>query len=116
MTFGRDVKGERLARAARLVDLTRYRVLCALRDADVIMTPTTPQTAFPFEQQEPANQGDFTALANLAGCPAISIPVPTDSGLPCGIQLIGRPFEEGAILQIAAMLEAWLPSVPEPLI
>jgi Asp-tRNA(Asn)/Glu-tRNA(Gln) amidotransferase A subunit family amidase len=114
MEFGRDVNGARLARAARLVDLTRHQIRSALRSVEVIMTPTTPQTAFPFETPVPVNQGDFTALANLAGCPAITIPMMTEDGLPGGIQFIGRPGGERAQLGLAAAVEAVLPPISSP--
>jgi aspartyl-tRNA(Asn)/glutamyl-tRNA(Gln) amidotransferase subunit A len=48
----------------------------------------------------------FTVTVNLAGLPGISIPVGLDAqGLPLGLQLIGRPFEEGDLLNHAYALE-----------
>ncbi|CAB4871659.1 unannotated protein [freshwater metagenome] len=53
----------------------------------------------------------FTAMANLTGSPAISVPLEHDlaSGLPVGVQLIGQPEGEGALLALAAQLEAARP-------
>ena len=48
----------------------------------------------------------FTVTANLAGLPAISIPAGKDKvGLPLGLQLIGKPWEEGDLFKIADVLE-----------
>ena len=109
MTFGRDVAGEKISRAARLVDLSRHRLWTILREVEFIMTPTTPHSAIAHGAPVPPNQGDFTALANIAGCPAVSIPVSLQDGRFVGIQLIGQPFGEQGLLQIAQELEQRLP-------
>src|SRR5699024_3349023 len=66
----------------------------ALNDVDVIFGPTTPTTAFPFADKEgpvAMNLSDtYTIGANLAGLPALSLPVGFSQGLPVGAQLIGR--------------------------
>jgi amidase len=51
----------------------------------------------------------FTATANVTGQPAISLPLYQHDGLPVGAQLFGRPAQEGALLAVAAQLEAALP-------
>jgi amidase len=52
----------------------------------------------------------YTAIANVTGQPAISLPLYTrDDGLPLGVQLIGRPAQEGPLLALAAQLEAARP-------
>jgi amidase len=51
----------------------------------------------------------FTAMLNITGQPAISIPISEHEGLPVGAQLIGRPAQEGALLAVAAQLEAAKP-------
>ena len=78
--------------------------LKALTQCDVILTPTTPTTAFKldtFHDDPVAMYANdiLTIPANLAGLPAISAPAGFDGrGLPIGFQLIGRPFEEATIL------------------
>lgn len=74
-----------------------------LKEFDVILLPTTPATAFKIDGvKDPIQmylQDIFTVQANLAGNPAISLPMGEHSnGLPFGIQLIGKHFEESALL------------------
>jgi amidase len=51
----------------------------------------------------------FTAVANVTGQPAVSLPLYEHEGLPVGVQLFGRPAQEGALLALATQLEAALP-------
>ena len=78
--------------------------------------PTTPTAAFALgERSEDPLQmyaGDvFTASANLTGLPALSVPGGQDaSGLPVGLQLVGRAFDEATLLRLGASYErdaAW---------
>jgi len=77
-----------------------------LKNYDVILLPTTPSTAFEIDGvKDPIAmylQDIFTVQANLAGNPAISLPLGQHSnGLPFGIQLIGQHFEESNLLDIS---------------
>lgn len=86
----------------------------AFNQCDVILTPTSPITAFPIGDesmlQNPINMylnDVFTVSVNLAGLPALSLPIGLSAtGLPYGIQLIGKPFDEGTLFNAAAKLEA----------
>ncbi len=79
---------------------------------DVILSPTSPTTAFPIGEraQSPLSmyQADLLTIgANLGGVPAISIPAGLDArGLPIGLQLMANHFEENKLLRIAASLAA----------
>ena len=85
----------------------------AFKQCDVILTPTSPITAFPIGDKSmndnPINMylnDVFTVSINLAGLPALSLPVGLSAdGLPFGMQLIGRPFDEETILRTAAKIE-----------
>ena len=83
----------------------------AFREVDVLATPTTPTTAFRFGEktEDPLTMylsDVFTVSANLAGLPGISIPCGRDhNGLPIGLQLLGRRFDEPTILRAADYLE-----------
>ena len=82
---------------------------------DAILTPSTPSAAFGLGEMVDADPVKmylydvFTVTVNLAGLPGISIPAGLDSkGLPLGLQLIGRPWEEGDLLNTAYALESAL--------
>ena len=88
---------------------------------DAILTPTTPSAAFELGKMESVDQVEmylndvFTVTVNLAGLPGISIPAGLSSeGLPLGLQLIGRPWEEGDLLNIAYTLESATGFVDKP--
>ncbi|MEM1237124.1 MAG: Asp-tRNA(Asn)/Glu-tRNA(Gln) amidotransferase subunit GatA [Pseudomonadota bacterium] len=78
---------------------------------DAILTPATPSSAFELgkEFDDPVQMylnDVFTVTVNLAGLPGISVPAGLDKdGLPLGLQLIGRPWEEGDLLNTAYALE-----------
>lgn len=84
----------------------------AFCDCDVILTPTTPMTAFKLGENvdDPLKMyaGDIcTVTVNIAGLPALSIPCGADaSGLPIGMQLIGAKFSEEILLNAADWYES----------
>ena len=79
------------------------------KDYDYILLPTTPSTAFHFgDNSDPVKmylEDIFTVQANLSGMPAISLPLGRHSnGMPFGIQLIGRKFQEGKLFSISRQI------------
>lgn len=80
-----------------------------LRDVDVLLLPTTP-TAPPLlgsllSDPLAMYKADlFTLPASLAGLPALSVPTTTSGRLPLGVQLIGRPFDEGTLFAAARVV------------
>lgn len=85
----------------------------AFEKVDVILTPTAPTQAFAIGDksmnEDPVNMylnDIFTIPASLAGLPAMSLPIGlSKDGLPLGLQLIGRSFDEGTVLKVAYALE-----------
>jgi aspartyl-tRNA(Asn)/glutamyl-tRNA(Gln) amidotransferase subunit A len=79
---------------------------------DVILTPATPSAAFGVADQDMAADpvkmylnDIFTVTVNMAGLPGIAVPAGLDaSGLPLGLQLIGKPFEEETLFQTAHVI------------
>ncbi len=88
---------------------------------DAILTPATPSPAFGLGEMSEADpvrmylNDVFTVTVNLAGLPGIAVPAGLDKqGLPLGLQLIGRPWEEGDLLNTAYALEQAAGFVAKP--
>jgi aspartyl-tRNA(Asn)/glutamyl-tRNA(Gln) amidotransferase subunit A len=83
----------------------------AFQIVDAILTPSTPSSAFKIGEKlnDPVSMylnDIFTVPVNLAGLPGISIPAGLDKkGYPLGLQIIGKPFDEQNILNIAYSME-----------
>jgi len=83
----------------------------AFHTVDAVLTPTAPTAAFPLGEKmdDPIAMylnDVFTVPASLAGLPAVSVPAGLDgAGLPLGLQLIGKPFDEETMLRAAEVLE-----------
>jgi len=83
----------------------------AFQEVDVLITPTSPTTAFRAGEKtdDPLQMylsDIYTTSANLAGIPGISLPCGADKqGLPIGLQILGKQFDEGRILRVADFLE-----------
>jgi aspartyl-tRNA(Asn)/glutamyl-tRNA(Gln) amidotransferase subunit A len=98
-------------KAGKVRTLIRRDFEEAFKACDLIMTPVSPTTAFKVGEkaEDPLTMylsDIFTIPINLAGLPAMSVPCGFDSsGLPVGVQIIGRPLDEGPMLQAAYVLE-----------
>lgn len=97
------------ARALRVRARLTADMEAALREVDVLFLPTTPTPAFRLGERldDPLAMylaDIFTVPANLAGMPAISIPIGRARGLPVGAQLVGRRGEDRRVLEVA---RAW---------
>lgn len=100
-------------KAQKVRRLIRDDFVNAFEKCDVILTPTAPTAAFPIGdksmRENPINMwlnDVFTVSVNLAGLPGMSLPVGlSKDGLPLGLQLIGRAFDEETIFKTAAVLE-----------
>ena len=97
-------------KALKIRTLIRRDFEKALKDVDVIVGPTMPLLPFNIGEKidDPLKLymcDILTVPANLTGCPAISIPCGFKNGLPVGMQIIGRPFDEDTILKVAYAFE-----------
>ena len=105
---GREVTEEDLASIRRLIADGFFK---AFEKCDVLLTPTAPSSAFAIGENEddPIKMylnDIFTVSLNLAGLPGLSVPAGLDSqGLPLGLQLIGRPWDEETILRVGDVIE-----------
>lgn len=114
---GASLDPEQVTRTRR--DLER-RFLAAFDDTDVWLTPTSPTpaprigafTSKPPEEgfADAAVLGAFTAIFNVTGQPAASVPTGlTSSGLPMGVQVAGKPFADDVVLSVSRQLEELMP-------
>jgi aspartyl-tRNA(Asn)/glutamyl-tRNA(Gln) amidotransferase subunit A len=85
---------------------------CFAGGIDAILTPTAPSAAFGIGEKSRADPIEmylndvFTVTVNMAGLPGISVPAGLDAhGLPLGLQLIGRPFEEETLFALGSVIE-----------
>jgi len=98
-------------KAQRVRNLIARDFAAAFEQVDCILAPTAPSAAFPIGE----NTSDpiamylndvFTVPANLAGLPALSIPAGLSAdGLPLGLQVIGRAFDEATVLRVGHVME-----------
>jgi aspartyl-tRNA(Asn)/glutamyl-tRNA(Gln) amidotransferase subunit A len=79
---------------------------------DAVLTPATPSAAFGIGEKGSADPVEmylndiFTVTVNMAGLPGIAVPAGLDSqGLPLGLQLIGRPFDEETLFSLGEVIE-----------
>lgn len=105
--------------AINQLQLIARRVVPFWNDFDVLVTPTLAMLPVPIGWTWEETDGDpfaafarqtlftpFTPLVNVTGQPAASLPLHwSESGLPVGVQLIGRPFDEATLIRLAAQLE-----------
>ena len=110
LELGQLIAGVDYVNARRVQAIVRATFRAALAEADVLAAPCLPQPPLPVGEsmsREPAVAWNrLLTPANIAGFPAISLPCGFDgAGLPVGLQLIGRPFEDALVLRVARAYE-----------
>jgi len=83
-------------------------------DVDVIVTPTAPQGPFKFGDPVPANQADFTCIANFAGAPAVATPASGDGAPPASLQFVAKKGADDRALEAATAFENVRGPSPKP--
>jgi len=103
LNFGRRASAADLAGAYRTLAACAEQIRETMTPYTALLTPTTPQAAFPFEDEEPWSIPFFTALANITGLPATAFPSGVmESGLPLSAQAIG--WDDETTLGLARLL------------
>ena len=98
-------------KAQRLRALIARDFTEAFKSVDAILTPSTPSSAFAADEKtdDPVQMylnDVFTVTVNLAGLPGISVPAGLDgAGLPLGLQVIGRAFDEETLFKVGGVIE-----------
>jgi aspartyl-tRNA(Asn)/glutamyl-tRNA(Gln) amidotransferase subunit A len=110
LDYGRRAGAGRLAQAYRQVQELSVSFDHAIEGLDGLLLPTTPQRAFAHEGPVPFNQADFTALANVAGAPALTIPLTAvDGDLPCATQIVGPKGSDHRLVAMGKLIQNLLP-------
>ena len=114
---GSIIPAQAYYKAQKIRAVLRQQILDALKKVDVLVLPTGPVTAPPvesvpgIESKEHSLTGlagriSFTGPFNLAGTPAISVPCGfSAAGMPMGLQIVGKPFDEEMVLRVAHAYE-----------
>jgi amidase len=113
---GRTIGAQEVLRSLAAASAFERETIAAFAPFDAVITPTLAQTARPngwFDAEDAEENfaqqvrfAPYTSFVNVAGLPAISLPVGVDSaGRPAGVQLIGRPGGEATLLSLGAQLE-----------
>lgn len=117
MAWAEGRSAAEFAAASQLADRGQVQLQQWLARCDVLVMSTAPQRAFPFGTPAPASQADLTAYANLAGNPALSVPLPVAAGeLPAGMQLVGNIGDELSLIALAEAFQhaiGWQPALPQ---
>ena len=109
MAWAESKSARDAARASALM-ATGVPLLRSLQGAaDCLLLPTTPQEPFDMETPVPANQADLTVLPNIAGVPAVSVPMPARAGeRSAGLQIVASQGQDLAALALAQAYEGAL--------
>ena len=114
--MGQCILAEHYVKAKRFVELYRRETNSLFDDVDLILTPATPEIAQPVGTVKVTRDGipeaignaitRYTTFFNMTGHPALMIPCAMHSeGLPIGLQLVGRYFDERTVLRAGRMIE-----------
>lgn len=107
-------------KAQKVRSLIAQDFAAAYEKCDVLLTPTAPGPAFGIGEKtdDPISMylnDVFTVTVNLAGLPGLSVPAGLNAdGLPLGLQLIGKAFDEATLFRVGGVLEAAAPKTPSP--
>ncbi|HSR09872.1 MAG TPA: amidase, partial [Thermodesulfobacteriota bacterium] len=101
------LSAEEVATAQRIRQLVTAEYLRNLERVDIIVTPTVSHAAFPVKGPSPlSDMLNFLRPVSLTGLPALSVPCGfTEAGLPIGMQLVGRMWEDRKVLQVGQAYE-----------
>ena len=102
LAFAQKKSASDFARADLRLDAHVVRMRQLFERFDVLLLPVAPQLPPACDAMEPGNLADFTALASLAGCPAVSLPLAEGAGL----QLVGLPGSDLRLLELGALVAA----------
>jgi len=115
LTYGPKRSEAQWAEDLQILDDTARALREIVAQQKYIILPTAPQGAFAHSADAPANQADYTCLANIANLPAITIPSGfNDAAMPLGVQIIGQEGAEADLFAAARELDLKLAAYKRP--
>jgi Asp-tRNA(Asn)/Glu-tRNA(Gln) amidotransferase A subunit family amidase len=113
LDHGQVTDPSQVTRANEVRRRNDHELAALFGDVDVLVTPTTPQTAFPLGEYE-ANlpAGDLCWAFNLSGHPAVTVPAGLLDGLPVGLQAVAAPHRDDLAVELAWLAAVSLPDPP----
>ncbi|NKC13358.1 MAG: hypothetical protein GKR94_14545 [Gammaproteobacteria bacterium] len=107
--YGASLTVRKVALAAECIRLVRAAGEALFGQAELICSSVAPSLPVRTGEAAPADQADFTALANILGAPALSLPAGiSTSGLPIGVQLVPAPDRDRWLLEVAKGIDELL--------
>jgi aspartyl-tRNA(Asn)/glutamyl-tRNA(Gln) amidotransferase subunit A len=114
--FGLSRDEALLAEDEAILADVKAQITFALGSNGILVLPTAPQVAFPHGMRAPVNQADWTGLANIAGLPAVSVPMGLGADqMPMGIQMIGPAGAESLLISQARAMDERLKAYVPPM-
>ena len=104
LEFGKNAGPDRRRKAEAIMESARKTIRSWMGNS-LLLLPSAPGPAFPFDTPVPAGQADYATLSSLLGLSAISVPAPIAPGeLPVGLQLVAPLGKDASLLTTAALL------------
>ena len=105
LQFGQNINKTDIKKIKEDLLKLKIKTRNIFKNFDLILTPTTPQSAFKIVKEQPSNQANFTSLANISDLPAISLPNNGTYEQPFSIQLNAANNNDKILLKISSIFE-----------
>lgn len=105
LQFGQNIRKTDIERIKEDLFKVKTKTQNIFKNFDLMLTPTTPQSAFNIEKEQPLNQANFTSLANISDLPAISLPYKGNHKKPLSVQLMAANNNDKILLKISSIFE-----------